>query len=597
MSIPSLVEVWEQSSRRFAERNALAERSPGGEWVWSSFTDVAARVDRCRAGLARLGVSPGDRIAILSDNRIDWVVACYAIYGLEGALVPMYQAQLEREREHILEDSGATIALVATEPLFRSVSALKERLPSLRAVIGLDLPPEHPDGFEALLALGEAEPIPARHPAPGTVAGFFYTSGTTGLPKGVVLTHANLGSNLLAMREVFPLAPGEVSLSFLPWAHSFGQVCELHYGLSQGMSIAINDAIPNLLENMKEIRPTILVAVPRVFNRIYRAVMQDISRRPALLRKLFHDGLEVAAQHRRGERVGFVRELELKLDDKLIFEKIRERFGGRLEKVISGSAALTLEVAELIDALGIKVYEGYGLSETSPVVAANTPRHRKLGSVGRVLPGVRVAIDESKGEGRGDGEIIVHGPNVMRGYHNRPDENAAALTEDGGLRTGDLGYLDEDGYLFITGRIKEQYKLENGKYVMPGAVEEELKLSPFIANVMVHGDGRPYNIAIVVPDRAALEDWAKREGIELKDPARDRRVLALLMDELQKHGDTLRGYEIPRKLLIVTEEFTTEGGLLTPTLKLKRREVLSRYRREIDALYAGPDETRVSASV
>jgi len=596
MSIPSLVEVWEQSSRRFAERNALAERSPGGEWVWSSFTDVAARVDRCRAGLARLGVSPGDRIAVLSDNRLDWVVACYAIYGLEGALVPMYQAQLEREREHILEDSGATIALVATEPLFRSVSALKERLPSLRAVVGLDLPPDHPDGFEALLALGEAEPIPARHPAPGTVAGFFYTSGTTGLPKGVVLTHANLGSNLLAMREVFPLEPGEVSLSFLPWAHSFGQVCELHYGLSQGMSIVINDAIPNLLENMKEIRPTILVAVPRIFNRIYRAVMQDISRRPALLRKLFHDGLEVAAQHRRGEKAGFLRELELKLDDKLIFEKIRERFGGRLEKVISGSAALTVEVAELIDALGIKVYEGYGLSETSPVVAANTPRHRKLGSVGRVLPGVRVAIDESKGEGRGDGEIIVHGPNVMRGYHNRPEENAAALTEDGGLRTGDLGHLDEDGYLFITGRIKEQYKLENGKYVMPGAVEEELKLSSFIANVMVHGDGRPYNIAIVVPDSAALEDWAKREGIELSDPARDRRVLALLMDEMEKHGDTLRGYEIPRKLLVVTEDFTTEGGLLTPTLKLKRREVLSRYRREIDALYAGPDETRVSAS-
>ena len=597
MTIPSLVTVWEESSRRHATRDALAERRPGGEWAWLSYADVAARVDRCRSGLARLGVSPGDRVAVISDNRVDWVVACYAIYGLEGALVPMYQAQLDREREHILEDSGATIALVATEPLYTSVSALRERLPSLRAVVGFDLPPDHPDSFAALLALGEAEPIPARRPAPGTVAGFFYTSGTTGLPKGVVLTHANLGSNLLAMREVFPLEPGEISLSFLPWAHSFGQVCELHYGLSQGMSIAINDAIPNLLENLKEIRPTILVAVPRVFNRIYRAVMQDISQRPALLRRLFQDGLEAAAQHRRGEKVGFLRELELKLDDKLIFAKIRERFGGRLEKVISGSAALTLEVAELIDALGIAVYEGYGLSETSPVVAANTPRHRKLGSVGRVLPGVRVVIDESKGGAEGEGEIIVYGPNVMRGYHHREEENAAALTEDGGLRTGDLGRLDEDGYLFITGRIKEQYKLENGKYVMPGVVEEELKLSPYIANVMVHGDGRPYNIAIVVPDLPALEDWAKREGLELSDPARDPRVHALLMDELEKHGHTLRGYELPKKLLVLTDDFTTEGGTLTPTLKLKRREVLSRYRREVDALYAGPDDTRVPASL
>lgn len=594
MTIPSLVEIWEQSARRFADRPALAERRAKGEWDWLSYAQVAERVDRARSGLAQLGIKPGERVAILSDNRLDWVVSCYAIYGLEAALVPMYEAQLEKEWEHILRDSEAVAVLASRDEPFKAAQAMRKRLPALREVIGFDLPPEHPQSFSALLAAGEAKPTPARHPAPDTIAGFFYTSGTTGLPKGVVLSHANLASNLLAVRNVFPLEPGEVSLSFLPWAHSFGQVAELHYGLSQGMSIAINDEIPNLLENLSEIRPTILVAVPRIFNRIYRTVMQQIAERPAFIRRLFYNGLDAAAQRRRGENPGFLRGLELKLDDRLIFSKIRERFGGRLRFVISGSAALNPEVAELIDALGIPVYEGYGLSETSPVVSVNTPRARKMGSVGRVIPGVRVEIDESRGEKPGEGEIIVYGPNVMRGYHNRPEENEAAFTSDGGLRTGDLGYLDDDGFLFITGRIKEQYKLANGKYVMPGPVEEELKLSPYIANIMVHGDGRSYNIAIVVPDRAALEEWAKREGIELEDPARDRRVRELLLQSIESRRENLRGYELPRKILVVTEDFSTENGLLTPTLKLKRREVLARYRREIDALYAGSDDIRVA---
>ncbi len=591
MAYPSLVDVWHESARRYADRDALAEKSASGEWVWSSYAEVARRVDHCRAGLARLGVQPGDRVAVIANNRIDWVVACYATYGLEAWLVPMYEAQLAKEWEHIFADSGASVALVAG-PVFETVTEMQARLPELRSVVGLDLPLEHPQSFAALLRDGEASPMPARRPSADTVAGFFYTSGTTGLPKGVVLTHGNLTSNLLAIREVFPLDAGHLSLSFLPWAHSFGQVCELHFGLSQGMSIAINDEIPKLVDNLAEVRPTILVAVPRVFNRIYRSVMQQLAHRPAIVRKLFSHGLEAAAQHRRGERAGLVRELELKLDDRLIFSKIRARFGGRLQMVISGSAALSMEVAELIDALGIPVYEGYGLSETSPVVSANTPRHRKLGSVGRVLPGVRVVIDERLGERPGEGEIIVYGPNVMRGYHNRPEENAAAFTSDGGFRTGDLGHVDQEGYLFITGRIKEQYKLENGKYVMPGVIEEELKLSPLVANAMIYGDGRPYNIALVVPDGAALADRAEREGLELGDPARDPKVHALLLAEMEALRGAFRGYEVPRKVLVIDEDFTTENGLLTPTMKLKRRELLTRYRRDIDALYAGDEEAR-----
>ncbi len=593
--LPSLVDLWEESRRRYADRAALAERSRSGEWAWTSYDELGREVDRVRAGLAALGVGPEDRVAVLSDNRIAWVACAYATYGLEAQLVPMYEAQLGKEWEHILKDSGAKVAVAATEPIFRELSERRGNLPALQHRVGLGLPDDHPDGYARLRQRGDERPVPARRPRPDAVAGFFYTSGTTGMPKGVVLTHANLVSNILAMREVFPLDLGEVSLSFLPWAHAFGQVCELQYGLTQGVSIAINDDIPNLARNMQEIRPTLLVAVPRVFNRIHSGVMQQIAERPALIQRMFADGLEVAAMHRRGQRASLLRELELRLDDRLIFRKIRDRFGGRLKKVISGSAALSIEVAELIESLGIEVYEGYGLSETSPVVSANTPRARKLGSVGKVLPGVRVVIDERGSDVAGEGEVIVYGPNVMRGYHERPEENAAAFTADGGFRTGDLGHLDEDDFLHITGRIKEQYKLENGKYVMPVAVEEELALSPYVANVMVHGDGRPYNVALLVLDRDALAKWAEREDVELpEEPLGDPRVQALLKGELEARRSALRGYEVPRRLLLVREDFSTDNGLLTPTMKLKRGEILRRYREPIERLYASDAEVRVA---
>jgi long-chain acyl-CoA synthetase len=279
--------------------------------------------------------------------------------------------------------------------------------------------------------------------------------------------------------------------------------------------------------------------------------------------------------------------LELALDDKLIFQKIRDRFGGRLRYAFTGSASISRHVIEFIDALGIEVYEGYGLTETSPVVTTNSPGHRKFGSVGRALPGVRVEIDTSVTDDHQTGEIIVYGPNVMLGYHNRPEDNAAALMPDGGLRTGDLGHLDADGYLYITGRIKEQYKLENGKYVMPSALEETLKLSPFIANVMIHGDGRPYNVALVVPDAQAVRGWAQKQGLTLPDDVcTDERVHDLVVSEIARLSEEFKGFEKPRAVALVGDDFTIGNGLLTPTLKLKRREVLARHGKLIDELYA-----------
>jgi len=292
-----------------------------------------------------------------------------------------------------------------------------------------------------------------------------------------------------------------------------------------------------------------------------------------------------ATRKNRGESLGFFEGLGLSLADRLIFSKVRLKFGGRLRFVVSGSAALNPQVAEFIDALGIEVYEGYGLTETSPVVCVNYPGNRKIGSIGKVIEGVSVRIDKAATDDPKSGEIIVSGHNVMQGYHNREEENAKVFTEDGSFRTGDMGYIDDEGFIFITGRIKEQYKLENGKYVVPSPLEEDLKLSPFIANVMIHGANRPFNVALVVPDMPTLESWAAREGIKLGDIAHNERVIALMLGEMQKYGSAFKGYEIPKKIALTTEDFSTENSMLTPSLKLKRRNVLARYGELLESLY------------
>lgn len=589
----NLVQTYRSSCETYADRNLFGTKR-GGSWEWMTYREFGGLVDQARGGLAALGVSTGDRVAIISDNRVEWAVAAYATYGLCATFIPMYEAQLPKDWKFILEDSGAKLVLASTQEIHREIVAMQPDLSRLEHVIGLDLPEDHEQSFARLLARGEQMPTPIRDPDPNTVAGFIYTSGTTGLPKGVILTHRNIASNVDACREIFPFEPGERALSFLPWAHSFGQTCELHFGLSLGFELAINDEIPHLVGNLAEVRPTILVAVPRIFNRIYDNVRAQIGDKPGVLQKMFWDGIHAATRRSRGESVGVLRELELKLDDKLIFSKIREKFGGRLKFVISGSAALNPEVAEFIDALGIMVYEGYGLSETSPVATANYPGNRKLGSVGKPLPGVRVVIDTSVTGDAKEGEILVYGPNVTKGYHNRPEENENLFSPDGGLRTGDLGHLDEDGYLHVTGRLKEQYKLETGKYVMPAPLEEELKISPYIANVMLYGDNRPYNVALVVPERSAVDQWARREGRTLGELHEDPAVHELLEHEIAEYSKDFKRYEVPKKFVVAKEDFTTDNDMLTPTLKLKRRNVLRVYEDELEASY-GAEERRAAS--
>jgi long-chain acyl-CoA synthetase len=416
-----------------------------------------------------------------------------------------------------------------------------------------------------------------------------YTSGTTGDPKGVVLSHDNVVSNVIGLRSVIPLERQHRTLSFLPWAHALGHTVELHMLIACGASTGIAESVEQLVANFSEVRPTVLVAVPRVFQKIYAGVEKLMAEKPAPLRWLYRTGLRAAVDRRRGQALSLFTRLTLALCDRLVFGKIRARFGGRLQFAVSGAAALAREVAEFVEALGIEVYEGYGLTETSPVVSANVPGCKRLGSVGRPLPDVRVVIDQAASSDGRDGEIVVHGPNVMVGYYNHPEETRAMLTSDGGLRTGDLGYLDRDGFLYITGRIKELYKLANGKYVAPVPLEERLKLSPLIASVMIHGANHPCNVALVVPDLANGRLALGQPDADLATLAASPVLHARIRAEIERLSQGWKGFETIRAFALLPEDFTQEGGFLTPSLKLKRRAVLARYGQQLEQLYREVD--------
>jgi len=591
----SLVRIAERSIHTFAARPVFGERV-GDRWSWMTYRELGLWIDELRGGLAALGVGTGERVAIISNNSAAWAAAAYATYGLDATFVPMYETQRSDDWEFILRDCAASVVFVRTPEIGAVVEGMRGTLPRLRHIVTIDGRDDDAMSFAGLRRRGRAHVVPVVYPDPDSVAGFIYTSGTTGKPKGVMLTHRNLASNVVASTSVFPVGPDDRSVSFLPWAHVYGQTIELHIFVSVGASTAFNRDVKKLVEDLEEIQPTILVAVPRIFNRMYDRVRAQIAAKPKPIQTLFRRGLEASVRRRHGQHVSFSDRVMLGLANALVFHKVRRKFGGRLRYVISGSATLSHDVGRFIDALGLDVYEGYGLSETSPIVTANWPGARKLGSVGRPIPGVSVRIDEAHSTSPGVGEIIVYGPNVMKGYHARPEENAKAFTDDGGLRTGDLGRLDEDGYLYITGRIKEQYKLENGKYVIPTPLEEQLALSPYISAVMLHGSDRPYNVALVVIDPACVQKWAAGNEIALgPDLTRDPKVHELIAHELEVYGAEFRGYEKPRAFVLTDEELTTENGMLTPSLKLKRQNVMAKYGAALEALYQRREPPRPPA--
>jgi long-chain acyl-CoA synthetase len=594
----NLAALFRGACDKYADRPAFGSRRPQG-WQWTSYRELAQQVEHARGGLAELGVGRGDRVAVISNNRLEWAVCAYATYTRAAVYVPMYEAQLDRDWQFILNDSGAKLCLVAGEAVEKRIRALQADLPELQHVINFD-----GEGYRQMIARGAAAAVrgtapalrggamsvPVDMPADGDVATLIYTSGTTGKPKGVRLTHFNQASNVSGLAEVAPVKEGDRSLAFLPWAHVFGGSVELNTVLALGGTLAICDNTDRLLEYLPEVKPTMMFAVPRIWNKIYDGVRKQVAARPKLIQQMFAAGLRGKAKQKRGAALTLGEKIALPLADKLIFSKIVERFGGELRFAFSGAAALSPEVGEFVDNLGIQVYEGYGMTESSGATTANLPGAARLGSVGKAIPGVQVKLDPSAPGAQGDeGEIIIYGTGVMAGYHNDAEATRAALTEDGGLRSGDLGRIDSDGFLFITGRVKELYKLANGKYVAPAPLEEKLQLSAYIAQCMVYGADQPHNVAMIVPDMAALRAWAASHGVPTDTAAllADPRTRDLIRKEIELHSRDFKGFEAIHDFVLSGEELTTQNDMLTPTLKLKRRNVLARFERDLKALYRG----------
>lgn len=589
----NLVEMAASSFTKYAERPLFGTPDSDGNYTWITYGAVGKRVDDLRAGLAALGITANDSVGIIANNRVEWAVAAYATYGLGARFIPMYENELPWIWQHIINDGKIKALFVANEPIMEKIQSVRPELPNLDHLFLID--GDADTSMEAIENRGRQQPHSAIHPKPDDIAVLIYTSGTTGSPKGVMLSHGNLTSNVIAGGGRFPeLSPESRSLSILPWAHSYGQTAELNNFIHLGASIGFVRNVTTIAEDMEKVAPTFLIAVPRVFNKIHEGLWNKINEAGGIAKKLFVMGLESAAQIRSLTAQGkgaLVPKLKHRLADTVVYKKIRQKFGGHLKGALTASAMMNPEVSQFFTDIGLPVFDAYGLTETSPAVTMNNREANRPGSVGRPIDKVRVVIDQSLIDlPSGEGEVVVYGPNVMQGYNNNPEATKEAMTDDGGFRTGDIGRIDEDGFLFITGRIKEQYKLENGKYVFPESLEEAITMAPYVENALIYGEGRSHNICLVVPNFEALSKWANEQGLAAipEKLIQNDTVKQMITEAIQTHlKDKFGKYEIPKSVVLIPESFSVDNGLLTQTLKLKRRKVIERYSENIESAYAG----------
>ncbi|MFA5624484.1 MAG: long-chain fatty acid--CoA ligase [Bradymonadales bacterium] len=557
----------------------------GGSYQWVSFADFEIKVRRLRSALKSIGLEKGDRVALIANNSVEWATVAYACYGLGAILVPMYEVQKSQDWEYIINNSGSKVLFTANENILAQCSEL--------AVLTLEYSFSFkvdnilsPQSYERLLN-NEQGLLDVQDVKEDDLADIIYTSGTTGLPKGVMLTHKNIVTNCLSVQSLFELGPSDCILSFLPWAHAFGKTVELHTFISTGTAVGIAESRRTIAQNMLEVNPTILNGVPKIFNTIYDNIHLNVKNGSWLSKTMFETYAKLATK-RRQDSLSFTEKAQYSALDKVVGKKIRGIFGNRIRFCVSGGAALSKEVAEFFDSFGIPVYEGYGLTECAPIIAVNSPSSIKYGSAGRIMPNVSVRIDQSVGDEENYGEIITSGDCVMKGYFEEPQADAEVFTDTREFRTGDMGRLDDDGFLWITGRVKEQYKLENGKYVVPSALEKQIVTSPFIENAIVFGNARPYNVVIVQPNAEfvskfkaenALND-ASQEEIENNSKLRD-----IVSAEIQSATKDFRGYERPQKFAITLDDFSIQNNMFSPTLKIKRHVAEKVYAEVIESLY------------
>ena len=570
-----------------------------GKWQSISSQEFVRRVAGLSQALYELGVKPGDRIGLFAANRPEWHTADFAITGAGGVTVPVYFRESSDRMLFILNHAEARVVFVAGRPQLERLLAVRSQLPQLEQIIVADAGPDVPAEclrYETLIAAaGGAEIASYRMRSsqvlPGQLASIIYTSGTTGEPKGVMLTHTNFCSNVADVGADFALRTAtDVALSFLPLAHVYGRTLDYIY-LFQGVPIAYVEAVEDVAQALLEIRPTVLAAVPRFFEKIYSRLMEKGAAERGIKKKIFlwavHVG-ERSALWRCGERpAGPFLKLQWALANKLVYAKIRAGTGGRIRLISSGGAPLSKALAEFFWAVGIPIYQGYGLTETSPIVSSNYPRNR-VGSSGRPIPNVDVRIAE-------DGEILVKGPCVMQGYYKHPEETREVVTEEGWFHTGDIGYLDKDNYLFITDRKKDLLKTSAGKFVAPQPIENALKTSLYILNAMVVGDRRKFIVALVVPNQQTVSAKAAEQGIAFSsnlELTRHPFVRSLLESEIARLTVHLAQYETIKRFALLPHDFTFDNGALTFTLKLKRRVVEEQFHDVIESLYADVAEPR-----
>ena len=585
----NLIEMLDNSRKLYADRPLFGTKREG-IYEWTTYEQFAEKVDNFRGGLASLGVSSGDKVAVISKNTEEWAVSAYATYGLCGQHIPMYETQMAKEWEYIARDCGAKVLLVANTTVLEQTRDFPERIDSLDHVVLLSgNSSDEIKTYSDLLETGRDNPAEVQQPASESPMGMIYTSGTTGEPKGVILSHKNVIFECQAVLPLLGMTENDRTLAFLPWAHVFGQVAEVHGLISSGGSAGLVEDVNTLIDELGVVKPSMFFAVPRVYNRIYERLIGQMQEKPGFIRSLFYAGLKQAKREREGETLGFMDNLTLTLARKIIFKKVLNRFGGNLRIAVSGASALSPDVAEFVNDLGISLYEGYGLSENTAALTVNYPGARRFGSVGKPLPGVRIEIDNSvQGSKEEDGEVLAYGENIMLGYHNLPEKTRETITEDGGLRTGDLGHLDSEGYLYITGRVKEQYKLDIGEYVAPAPLEESLKLSAYIDQVMLYGFNRPNNVALIVAAMPAVEQFAQSNGISGSGESllKETRIQELFREQLKIYGKDFKSFEHPENFALLAEEWSIDNGLLTPTLKLKREVVEKQFKSQIESLYS-----------
>jgi long-chain acyl-CoA synthetase len=594
MAIQTLCDIFYHSVDTHRKPDHLLYRKDG-RWNPISSEELRAAVEEISMGLRGLGIGKGERVAILSENRPEWAFADLATLATGAADAPVYPTLTSAQVLYILKDSGSKVVFVSSSTQAAKVAEVRDRLPGLQHVVSFDavtvagtssLAELRARGKEALAGDKDAVRKRAAEVRPDDLATLIYTSGTTGDPKGVMLTHGNLVHNVVAAAKVFPAIDRSwTALSFLPLCHSFERTAGYNFNLYAGVTIAYAESVEKVPENMLEVRPHVMCSVPRLYEKMYARVNEKVASDPPLRQKVFRWAIGVGgkafAHTVAGTEPGPLLKLKVAIADKLVFSKIKQRTGGRLQLFISGGAPLAREIAEFFGAAGMLVCEGYGLTETSPVITCNRPGRIRPGTVGLPLEKVEVRTAE-------DGEILTRGPHVMKGYFGKPQATAEAIDPDGWFHTGDIGFLDKDGFLTITDRKKDIIVTSGGKNIAPQPIENRLKTNKFFAEVVMIGNKRNFPSALVVPNFEALEGWAATNRIE----ARGRDALVARPEVLRHYLGLIEGmtgdlaqFEKIKKIALLTKEFTQESGELTPTLKVKRRVVEERYRPTIDALY------------